>query len=170
MSLEEMLDFWKDVRSGLIAELEQIPSEQFGFQATPESRSIAGIIRHILNSQEFLISELCRPDTDFKRTPLRELAEKRAQEAHSDGNKEELIESLRATLKSAEVDLRTFGEVALSETMPGQNGKMTSKLGILYMYITHEMYHRGQLTVYQRLLQIEPALTAKVKQFLATRE
>lgn len=31
MSLDEMLDFWKEVRAGLIAELAQIPAEQFGF-------------------------------------------------------------------------------------------------------------------------------------------
>jgi hypothetical protein len=44
MSLEEMLDVWKEVRAGLIAELAQIPAEQFGFQATPESRNVAGVI------------------------------------------------------------------------------------------------------------------------------
>jgi uncharacterized damage-inducible protein DinB len=37
----------------------------------------------------------------------------------------------------------------------------------LYFYITHEMYHRGQITVYERLMQIEPAATAKVRELLA---
>src|SRR5215475_8464594 len=106
MSLEELLTVWKEVRAGLIAEVEQIPAEQFAFQATPESRSVAGIIRHIVGAQEFLISELCRPDTDFKRVPFRELAEKNAAEAHSGGDKEELIGSLRSTKESAEAALR----------------------------------------------------------------
>jgi hypothetical protein len=43
MSLEELLDFWKEVRAGLIAELAQIQPEQFGFQPAPESCSVAGI-------------------------------------------------------------------------------------------------------------------------------
>src|SRR4029453_1691810 len=105
MSLEEMLAIWKDVRSGLINEVEQIPAEQFGFQATPESRSVAGVIRHVAEGQTFIIGELCRPDTDFKRVPIRELVEKNAAEAHTGGDKEELIGSLKSTMESAEANL-----------------------------------------------------------------
>jgi len=169
MSLEEMLDLWKEVRAGLIAELVQIPAEQFGFQATPESRSVAGIIRHIVEAQKFLTGELCRPDTDFKRVPIRELVERHAAGAHSGGDKEELIGSLRSTMESAEAALRAFGEEALREKVQGLDGRTMSKLSFLYFYITHEMYHRGQVSVYERLMQIEPALTAKLREFLAAR-
>ena len=167
MSLEELLDFWKEVRAGLIAELAQVPAEQFGFQATPESRSVAGIIRHIVEVQKFSTGELCRPDTDVKRVPIRELVERHAAEAHSSGDKEELIGLLRSTMESAEAALRAFGEEALNEQVPGLNGKPMSKLGLLYLYIGHEMYHQGQITVYERLMQIEPALTAKLREFIA---
>ena len=167
MSLEEMLDFWKEVRTGLIAELAQIPAEQFGFQATPESRSVAGIIRHIVEVQKFSTGELCRPDTDFTRVPIRDLVERHAAEAHSGGDKEELIGSLRSTMESAEAALRTFGEEALREKV--QYGKTVSKLNILYYYITHEMYHRGQICVYERLMQIEPAGTVKLREILAAK-
>ena len=78
MSLEEMLDVWKEVRAGLIAELAQIPAEQFGFQATPESRSVAGIIRHIVEAQKFLTGELCHP----RDVPSR--ADKRLREVDAD--------------------------------------------------------------------------------------
>jgi len=155
------------VRAGLIAELAQIPAEQFGFQPTPESRSVAGIIRHIAEGQKFLTGELCRPDTDFKRVPIRELVERHAAEAHSGGDKEELIGSLRSTMESAEATFRAFGEEALREKVQGLDGKSISKLGFLYFYITHEMYHRGQISVYERLMQIEPALTVRFKEFLA---
>src|SRR5215510_12731398 len=170
MSLEELLAVWKEVRAGLIVELAQIPAAQFGFQATPESRSVAGIIRHIVGAQEFITGELCRPDTDFKRVPIRELVERHAAEAHSGGDKEELIGSLRSTLEAAEAALRSFGEEALREKAQGLDGKTISKLRILYLYITHEMYHRGQISVYERLMQIEPALTAKLREFLAAKE
>jgi len=170
MSLEEMLDFWKEVRTGLIAELAQIPAEQFGFQATPESRSVAGMIRHIVEVQKFSTGELCRPDTDFNRAPLRELVEKHAAEAHSGGDKEELIGSLRSTMESAEATLRAFGEEALKEMAQGPAGKPMSKLGLLYLYIGHEMWHQGQINVYERLMQIEPALTVKLRELFAAKE
>src|SRR5215475_5642957 len=123
MSLEEMLDVWKEVRAGFIAELAQIPADQFGFQATPESRSVAGIIRHIVETQKFITGEMCRPDTDFKRVPIRELVERHAAEAHSGGDKQELIGSLRSTMESAEAVLRAFGEEALREEVQRLDGK-----------------------------------------------
>jgi uncharacterized damage-inducible protein DinB len=43
------------------------------------------------------------------------------------------------------------------------DGKEMTKLGFLSFAIAHEMYHRGQLTVYERLLDIEPALTQRFK-------
>lgn len=165
MSLEELLDFWKEVRAGVIAEFVQIPAEQFGFQPAPESRSVAGIIRHIVEVQKFSTVELCRPDTDFTRVPFRELAERHAAVAHTGGDKEELIGLLRSSMDSVEASLRAFGEEALTEKV--QYGKTMSKLDILYLYVTHEMYHRGQITVYERLLQIEPAATAQVRELLA---
>ena len=169
MSLEELLDIWKEVRAGLIAELAQIPAEQFGFQATPESRSVAGIIRHVVEAQTFFTGELCRPDTDFKRLPIRELVERQAAEAHSGGDKEELIGSLRSSMESAEAALRAFGEEALGEkAVQRLDGKTMSKLGYLCFIISHENYHRGQISIYERLMQIEPALTAKLREFLAT--
>jgi uncharacterized damage-inducible protein DinB len=51
-----------------------------------------------------------------------------------------------------------------------QFGKTMSELGIVYLCITHEMYHRGQITVYEWLMQIEPAATAKVRELLAANE
>ena len=149
----------------MIDELAQIPAEQFGFQPTPESRSVAGIIRHIVEVQKFSTGELCRPDTDFKRVPIRELVERGTPQWPIRRDKEELIRSLRSSMESVEAALRAFGEEALREKV--QYGKTMSKLDILYLYITHEMYHRGQITVYERLLQIEPAATAKVRELVA---
>jgi len=98
------------------------------------------------------------------------LVERHAVEAHSGGDKEELIGSLRSTMESAEATLRAFGEEALREKVQGLGGKSISKLVFLYSYITHEMYHRGQISVYERLMQIEPALTVRFREFLAANE
>jgi uncharacterized damage-inducible protein DinB len=40
------------------------------------------------------------------------------------------------------------------------DGKQMIKITFMSFAIAHEMYHRGQLTVYERLLGIEPALTS----------
>jgi uncharacterized damage-inducible protein DinB len=33
--------------------------------------------------------------------------------------------------------------------------------------MSHEMYHRGQLTVFERLLNVEPALTEQFRKLVA---
>jgi uncharacterized damage-inducible protein DinB len=45
-----------------------------------------------------------------------------------------------------------------------------SKLDFLNLAVAHEMYHRGQLTVYLRLMGIEPALTRRFKKVFAKAE
>lgn len=78
-------------------------------------------------------------------------------------------------MEQAEARLRAFGEESLSEKLHGLLGeteqgldtKSMSKLDLLHSYISHEMYHRGQISVYERLMKIEPAATAKLREFLA---
>jgi uncharacterized damage-inducible protein DinB len=43
------------------------------------------------------------------------------------------------------------------------DGKEMTKTAFMSFAIAHEMYHRGQLTVYERLLGIEPALTQRFR-------
>ena len=48
------------------------------------------------------------------------------------------------------------------------DGKEISKFDFLNFAVAHEMYHRGQLTVYERLLGVEPALTQYFNKKFAT--
>ena len=45
--LEEALDGWRYAREGVVAELENIPAESFGFQPVPTVRTVAELARHI---------------------------------------------------------------------------------------------------------------------------
>jgi uncharacterized damage-inducible protein DinB len=55
----------------------------------------------------------------------------------------------------------------LDESMLRLDGKPTPKIAFLTFAMSHEMYHRGQLTVYERLLNLEPVLTERLKKFFA---
>jgi hypothetical protein len=39
MSIDGLIESWKDTRNGLIEEAAQIPADQFSFRATPETRN-----------------------------------------------------------------------------------------------------------------------------------
>ena len=166
MALEEIIDVWKEIRSGLIDEVSLIPEESLTFRATPATRSVAEIIHHIVEAQTFLVGEMCKADTNLKEALPRQLS--KGKEARPVESKEEIIESLNSSMESAEAALRSFGEEPLKVTTERLDGKTMSKLDFMHFLIRHEMYHRGQITVYERLIEVEPALTTKLNQFLAS--
>jgi uncharacterized damage-inducible protein DinB len=162
MSVENIIEGWKEVRSGLIDEANQIPADKFSFQPAPDSRSVRQLLQHLVESQKFLVGEACRPDTNLLRHSFAENIKQYAPGVRDVTDKDEILSLLRATMDESATKLRE-AEGELRNTMKRFDGKEMTKLGFLSFAIAHEMYHRGQLTVYERLLNIEPALTQKFR-------
>ena len=162
MSLEGLIDTWKDTRNGLIDEVQQIPADQFSFKASADTRSVAQLLQHVIESQKLLIGEACRPDTNLLRRPFPEQIKHYAPGVSDVTDKDALIELLRASIEEGTANLNAAGE-GLNELMTRFDGKQVPKIDFLSFAVSHEMYHRGQLTVYLRLLDIEPALTKRLK-------
>ena len=162
MSIENIIESWKEVRSGLIDEAGQIPADQFSFQPAPDSRSVRQLLQHIVESQKFLVGEACRPDTNLMRQSFAENIKQYAPHVREVDDKDELLTLLRATMDESAEKLRgAAGE--MTQTMKRFDGKEMSKPAFMSFAIAHEMYHRGQLTVYERLLSIEPVLTQRFR-------
>ena len=166
MSAETIIALWKEARSGLIQEVEQIPEDQFSFRATPKTRSIAELLQHVISSQKMLVGEVCRPDTNLMRQSFAAHAEEYAKGVNDVTNKNGLLELLRSGMDEAETRLNSHRD-GLDESMIGFNGQPITKSVFLTFAVSHEMYHRGQLTVFQRLLNIEPVLTVRLKKMFA---
>jgi uncharacterized damage-inducible protein DinB len=169
MSIETLIETWKDVRDGVIAEVSKIPADKFDFKAAPDTRSVAEIIQHIIGAQAILVGEMCRPDTNLRRAPFPELVKQYAPETISNPDKDNLVSLLASSQEAAAAKIRAFGEEGLREQTPRFDGKIVTKLALLQFSYSHEMYHRGQLTVYQRLLSVEPALTTRLNEAFKAR-
>ena len=94
------------------------------------------------------------------RQSITDHAREYAPEAAGVTDKNGLLELLRSSMETSEATIRTAGE-RLQETGRGLGGRELAKIDLLTFAISHEMYHRGQLTVYERLLTIQPALTGR---------
>ena len=162
MSIEGIIGSWKEVRSGLVDEAAQIPDEKFSFQATPEMRSVAQILQHIIESQKMIVGEACRPDTNLLRQSFADQIKHYAPGVSEVRDKDGLLNLLRTSMEESEAQLLAAAE-ELKNKMKRFDGKDMAKHSFLSFAIAHEMYHRGQLTVYERLLNIEPVLTRKLK-------
>lgn len=162
MSLDSLIGSWKEVRAGLIDEAESIPADKFTFQATPDMRSVAGVLQHVVEAQKMLIGEVCRADTNLLRQSFADQVKTYAAGVSEVADKESLVDLLRSTMEESEACLRGASD-ELQNEMKRFDGKQTAKHDFVAFAIAHEMYHRGQLTVYLRLLGIEPVLTKRFR-------
>ena len=161
--LEEALEAWTDARTGIIAELANIPANRFGFRPTPEVRSVTELGVHILEVAMMMTGELTRPDTNFRRKPWPQLLQLYARPAYAVRGKGELVRLLRRQLRDAHAQFRAAGELHMLQLIERFDGEKGTRLAWLHHGIAQEMYHRGQLTLYERLLGLEPALTRRIR-------
>lgn len=161
--LEETLEAWEDTRNGLIQEVQNIPENKFDFKPTPEVRSVRELVVHILEVAMMMTGELTREDTDFRRAPWPKLLEMYASEAYQAETKAELVNLLKSQFKDAEKKFREAGELHLLQFIERFDGQPGTRFTWLQHGIAQEMYHRGQLTLYQRLMGLVPALTKRIR-------
>ena len=161
--LEEALESWEDARLGFYDEARNIPSAHWDYRPTPEVKSVRELVVHVLEVAMFMVGELIRDDTDFHRTSIAKLMKKHAGPAYRARTRGELLRLLKSQLRDGQKAFLTAGELHMLQHMRRFDGNKGTRMAWLFHGIDQEMYHRGQLTVYARLLGIEPALTKRIR-------
>jgi uncharacterized damage-inducible protein DinB len=161
--LEETLEAWRDVRMGTIDELRNIATHRYAFRPHPRARSVAELAQHILEVAMMMTGELTRPDTDFHRAPWDRLLRMHAKRVRSARTKRDVLNLMRSQITDAERRFRRVGELELYQWILRFDGRRGTKLQWLHHGIAHEMYHRGQLALYARIMGTEPALTKRIR-------
>lgn len=161
--LEESLEAWRDTRLGLVDEVQNIPANRFDFRPAPEVRSVHEQVVHVLEVAMMMVGELCRPDTNFHRAPWPKLLALHAKSAYTARTKADLVRLLRSQLKEGEARFRAAGELHMLQLIERFDGEKGTRLAWLHHGIAQEMYHRGQLALYERLMGLEPALTRRIR-------
>ena len=164
----QLVDSMRTVRKNTIVIAEDIPESQYGYRPATDSRSVAETLVHIAmlgRADRFLHEEDRRPsleDFDFGELISRSQAEEKRPRS-----KREIIDFLRAEGERSVEWLDGLPETQLSEQVRQRGGASKSRFEMLLGTKEHEMHHRGQLTVIERLLGIVPHLTRNRQ---ATRE
>ena len=161
--LEEALEAWEDTRLGTIDELRNIPAKHWDFRPDPGARSVREITVHILEVAMMMTGELIRYDTNFRRVSWPKLLKLYAGPAYRVKNRGELIKLMRSQLRGACRQFQTAGEIHMLQTIERFDGREGTRFAWLQHGIAQEMYHRGQLTTYQRIMGLEPALTQRIR-------
>lgn len=156
----QLVDGMRAVRQNTILMGGDIPESKYAFRATPETRSVAETLVHIawLGTADRLMHEERRLDSldgfDFPALLATSAAEERVARS-----KKEILDLLRVEGDRAAQWVEGLSEEFLSERvrLPG-NGSV-SRFEMLLGTKEHELQHRAQLTVLDRLLGIVPRFT-----------
>src|SRR6476660_215229 len=156
----ELADSMRTVRKNTIRIAEDIPEDKYGYRPTPDSRSVAETLVHIAmlgRSAHFLHEEDRRPSLEG--FDFGTLASRSQTEENRPRSKSEIIELLRKEGERTALWLEGRPESQLAEQGRQRGGVSRARFEMLLGTKAHEMHHRGQLMVIERLLGIVPHLT-----------
>lgn len=161
--LDEALEAWDGTRNGLIAELENIPSNRFDFVPADGVRSVGELALHIAEVGLMMVGELTRGDGDFRRASYDKLIAQYRGPLDGVVGKRAIIAVLKRTLKDGARAFRDAGELHLLGPIRRFDGQVGTRFAWMQHGIAHEEYHRGQIALCARLMGIKPALTKLIE-------
>jgi len=159
---KHMADSFRTVRKNTVTLAEEIPADQYGFKAAPGVRSVAEQLAHIAVATRWQVRIHTEGLTflDFQIFGV-ELARGAAEEQLLQ-TKEQIVEALRSDGDAFVLFLESLSDDRLAETVgfpPPVQPSTKSRFELLIGVKEHEMHHRAQLMLVQRLLGIVPHLT-----------
>lgn len=160
---KELAMSFRTVRENTIKIAEDIPQERYGYRPTPESRSVEGLLLHIvaITQATELIHDRDRIQS-FQNYDFGALL--KGLPVHEDDrrSKDEIISLLKNGGDHFTTWLERLPDSTLAETVrlpDGSTPPTKNRFELILGAKEHEMHHRAQLMVIERLLGIVPHLT-----------
>ena len=160
---KELAQSFRTVRKNTIQTAEDIPEEHFGFTCADGTKSIAHTLVHIAVSPRLQLAlHSGERRTSFEGFDFPAIMKQFAEEEAQKRTKAQVLDLLRTEGDTWAKFLESLSEDLLAEPFempPGATPSTKSRFEMLLSAKEHEMHHRGQLAVAQRLLGIVPHLT-----------
>lgn len=167
---KELAAAFRTVRKNTIRIADEIPENKYDFKASPDTRSIKDTLVHIALATTIPSHVHRNRIDDVKQLNFLELLQTNNAEAAKPRTKNDVI----ALLKSSGEDFASYMEgltdAFLAERvtmMPGAEPPVRTRFDMLLAAKEHEMHHRGQLMLLERMIGIVPHLTREFEERLA---
>lgn len=168
---KELAAAFRTVRGNTIKIAEEIPEEQYGYRAVPHCRSVAQTLVHIAVTTRLAEQlHVVERRTNLSGFDFFGFLDKNAAEEETPRSKEQILELLRTEGEKYAQILEGLSEDFLAERVEYPEGMAPpskSRFEMLQSAKEHEMHHRGQLMVIERLLGITPHLTRHMQERVA---
>ena len=168
---KELAESFRTVRKNTIVIAEEIPEQHYGFRAAPETRTVAQTLVHIAAAQKMpeqihaIERRTSMEGFDFPALMGRVLAEEQTPR-----DKSQIIALLREPGERWGKWLESQSEDFLAERVqfPAAAGhQIKTRFEMLLGSKEHEMHHRAQLMLMERMLGIVPHLTRQMQERMA---
>jgi uncharacterized damage-inducible protein DinB len=154
---------FRTVRNNTLKIAEEIPEDKYGFRAAEGTRTIAQTLIHISNLHRFMLAihrdtvlstlegfnfmAIVGPSIASEQEPM---------------TKAQIIDRLRAAADEYEGWLKGLSDDFLGQVVtmpPGGNPPSRTRFDMVIAVKEHEMHHRGQLMLMERMIGMTPHLT-----------
>lgn len=164
---------YRTVRANTIKIAEEIPEDKYDFAPAPGTRSVRQVLTHVALSDSFS-SVHKEKRTNFEGVNFPELVASMQAEEAKPRSKAEVIALLQSRGEETASWIGSLDDAFLAEpfTQPaGTAPAAKSRFEMIMGMKEHEMHHRGQLMLVERMIGITPHLTRQMQErFAAARQ
>jgi uncharacterized damage-inducible protein DinB len=167
---KELADSFRTVRKNTIQIAEDIPEDKYDFKPSPQSRTVAQLLVHIGVSTMFPTVVHGGKISDMNKVDFQELFGTVGAEEAKPRDKAAILALLKTEGDKFAGLLETFTDPFLGEVLqmrPGGDPPARTRFDMLLSAKEHEMHHRGQLMVMQRMIGVVPHLTRLMQERMA---
>ena len=167
---KELAASFRTVRTNTIKIAEEIPENKYEFRAAPDTRSIGQTLAHIAMIPSFAYHIHSNKIDSLGKVNFQEVVQKIGAEEAKPRSKAELVAFLKAEGERFASFLEGLSETSLAEQVampPGADPASKSRFEMLLSPKEHEMHHRGQLMMLQRMIGLVPHLTRQMQERMA---
>jgi len=168
---KDLADSFRTVRKNTLIIAEEIPEARYDFRATPETRTVAQLLTHIAVAQRMpeQIHAIERR-TSLEGFDFPGLMRSIVAEEQTPRTKAQIIAQLRDEGERWAKWLESQSDEFLAERVKfpaGMTPPTKTRFEMLLGSKEHEMHHRGQLMLIERMVGIVPHLTRQMQERMA---
>jgi uncharacterized damage-inducible protein DinB len=168
---KEMAESFRTVRKNTLIIAQDIPQEKYAFRAAPEARSVGELLAHIAQAHGFQYQvHAVERRTTLEGFDFPAMMKRFAAEEKEPRSKDQILEMLRSSGEKWAGFVEGLSEEFLAERVqmtPGMTPPSKCRFEMILSVKEHEMHHRGQLMLIERLVGIVPHMTREMQSRLA---
>jgi uncharacterized damage-inducible protein DinB len=166
----EMAASYRTVRRNTLQIAQEIPESQYGYRAAPDCRTVGQTLAHIAIGPWFQLHVHQNRIDDLAKVNFPALIQQYGAEEAKPRTKAEILAMLESEGERFASYVESLDEGFLAErvAMPqGATPATKSRLEMLLSPKEHEMHHRGQLMLVERMIGLVPHLTRQYQERMA---